>query len=234
MGSPQNNTTATGPRRAVGRTTFCFAFGGSHDCVPIGPSRSKSKAECGHRETHSSRDRSLFSAHQSSKQKRAIWPKQRRSSITHSILCSHPRAWKRPRELSIGHILSRGYFRQRDAEGRFCYFEDLKIAWDYFVKAAKGGDPVGLTTVAFGYLLPDWTDKMVKQDLSQGRSYLDKALKTDFPRAKFLQGLAVLEGQGFEKNRAEGLRLIDFAYCKNDPSAQKYIKSRHLSAPSCS
>lgn len=119
-------------------------------------------------------------------------------------------------------------------KGDFVAVKDLKLAWDYFMKAAQGDDPVGLTTVAFGYLLPDWTDKMVKEDVTQGRSYLDKALKTDFPRANFVLGLATIEGKGFSKNRSEGLKQIEFAFCKNDPSAQKYIKQSHLKAPTCS
>ena len=58
---------------------------------------------------------------------------------------------------------------------------------------------------------------MVKEDLSQGRSYLDQALKTKFPRANFLLGLATIEGKGFTKNWSEGLHQIELAYCKNDP-----------------
>lgn len=118
--------------------------------------------------------------------------------------------------------------------GDFTTVKDVKLAWEYFMKAANGGDPVGLTTVAFGYLLPDWTDKMVKQDIKEGRSYLDKALKTEFPRANFVLGLATVEGQGFAKDWSEGLKHIEFAYCKKDSSAQTFIKNHHLKAPNCS
>ena len=119
-------------------------------------------------------------------------------------------------------------------KGDFTTVKDLNLAWDYFVKAANGGDPVGLTTVAFGYLLPDWTDKMVKQNIDEGKSYLNKALKTQFPRAQFLLGLATIEGRGFPKNCSEGIKQIEAAFCKNDSSAQTYVKSHHLKPPSCS
>lgn len=128
----------------------------------------------------------------------------------------------------------RGDFTVKDTpKGEFAPVKDLKTAWDYFKKAADEGDPVALTTVAFGYLLPNWTDNMVKANYSQGRSYLSKAIETKFPRANFLRGLAMIEGKGFEKNRTEGLKDIKIAYCEKDPSAETYVKNNHITDFTC-
>jgi hypothetical protein len=111
---------------------------------------------------------------------------------------------------------------------------DALQAWKYFQFSANLGDPEGLTAVAFNLLLPDWTDKLAKEDIDLGRKYLDAALKTEFPRAFYLAGAAQIEGKGVPADRLGGLRKIEFAYCKGDEQAKNYFaKYKSLKLPSC-
>ncbi len=112
--------------------------------------------------------------------------------------------------------------------------KDLSRAWEYFQKSADLGHPVGLTTVAFSLLLPHWTENIAEADFAKGKAVLEAALKSEFPRAYFVLGLAMLEGKGFPKDRNEGLRNIAVAYCKDDQSAQRFVKSNRIKIPACS
>lgn len=113
--------------------------------------------------------------------------------------------------------------------------KDPAIAWDNFLRAAELQDPIGLTTVAFAMLLPHWTDKIAgEENLTEGRKYLEGALKSGFPRAHFVLGLAKIEGRGFPKDEAEGIKEVSYASCKDDPSAQRYIRVHHIKSPVCS
>jgi hypothetical protein len=104
----------------------------------------------------------------------------------------------------------------------------MQLAVEYYEASARLQNSSGLTISAYYYLFPHWFDELkniVKRDDDKGRKYLDAAQRYDNPATQFVTGIA-LYGQGkYEKNEAEGLKLINVAACRGNNWATDFFKS---------
>lgn len=132
--------------------------------------------------------------------------------------------WKRAAELDSGQANNVLGIYYRGDYGDPPQQKDLKTAWSYFKRAADLGNPIGLTTAAFGLLLPDWNENITDTDLDLGRRYLEQARRWEYSRTYFVLGLAYKYGRGYRQNPDEAARYLGIAYCMNDASSKRLWK----------
>lgn len=88
----------------------------------------------------------------------------------------------------------------------------------FYINAAKSGNPIAQYTIAKRFI-----DSKYKTNKKLGLIWLNKAVAQKDPNAQFELGRMYFEGYQVEKNKSEGLRLIETSLKQNNPKAELFM-----------
>lgn len=112
--------------------------------------------------------------------------------------------WKR--DAAGGHIMAAFLVGHMYKSGNGLIKSD-RLAFSYFLQAAKGGHPAAQLQTALYYYYGD-EEADIEQDYAEAANWFDKAALQFSGEAQYYLGMMHRQGQGMPRDRAEGFRWL--------------------------